>query len=235
MSQATRLQDSRGRVFMEIRCSNDEIGGRRPHRGDDTTIGDTGREIRMSRKSKNVGTDLGLSEREKEELHRIARSVIEAKCRGNPLPYVSPSTEKLGEKCGAFVSLYKKGMLRGCIGSLQADEPLYKTVEDMAQAAAFRDPRFRAVTEDELPYLDLEISVLTPFRQIQDPEEVQVGVHGIMIRKGFTSGLLLPQVATERNWDRITFLQETCRKAGLPKESWKDRDAEIYVFSADVF
>ena len=106
---------------------------------------------------------------------------------------------------------------------------------EMAQAAAFRDPRFRAVTEDELPYLDIEISVLTPLRQIESPEEVQVGLHGIMIRKGFLSGLLLPQVATERNWDRTTFLQETCRKAGLSPDAWMDDDAEIYVFSADVF
>lgn len=184
---------------------------------------------------KKVGTDLGLAEEEKQELLRIARDVIGAKSRGEPLPYISATTEKLGEKSGAFVSLYKKGMLRGCIGSLQADEPLYKTVEEMAQAAAFRDPRFRAVTEDELPYLDLEISVLTPLRQIHDPKEVEVGLHGIMIRKGFLSGLLLPQVATERNWDRQTFLQETCKKAGLPMNSWQDDDAEIYVFSADVF
>lgn len=189
----------------------------------------------MSREKKNVGMDLGLTSDEKGELLRIARGVIEAKSTGKPLPYVSASSKKLEERYGAFVSLYKKGMLRGCIGSLQADEPLYKQVEEMAQAAAFRDPRFRAVTPDELPYLDIEISVLTPLRQIDDPEEVQVGVHGIMIRKGFLSGLLLPQVATERNWDRKTFLQETCRKAGLPGNAWMDEDAEIYVFSADVF
>ena len=189
----------------------------------------------MSLNKKLVGTDLGLTNEEKAELLRIARSVIEAKSSGKPLPYLSASSKKLEEPYGAFVSLHKKGMLRGCIGSLQADEPLYKTVEEMAQAAAFRDPRFRAVTEDELPYLDVEISVLTPLRQIDNPEEVQVGTHGIMIRKGFLSGLLLPQVAAERNWDRTTFLQETCRKAGLPGNAWMDDDTEIYVFSADVF
>ena len=234
MSWRTRFFDSSGRVFMEITCSNDRLGTQSTRRGDRAAKVDTGREARMSSK-KNVGTDLGLAEEEKQELLRIARDAIEAKSRGEPLPYISASTQKLGEKCGAFVSLYKKGMLRGCIGSLQADEPLYKTVEEMAQAAAFRDPRFRAVTEDELPYLDLEISVLTPLRQILDPKEIKVGLHGIMIRKGFLSGLLLPQVATERNWDRETFLRETCKKAGLPTDSWKEDDAEIYVFSADVF
>ncbi|MFH1113263.1 MAG: AmmeMemoRadiSam system protein A [Pseudomonadota bacterium] len=184
---------------------------------------------------KNVGTDLGLTRDEKAQLQRIARSVVEAKSSGKPLPYISASSPKLEERCGAFVSLYKKGMLRGCIGSLQADGPLYKTVEEMAQAAASRDPRFRPVTEDELPYLDIEISVLTPLRQIRNPEEVRVGIHGLMIRKGFLSGLLLPQVAAERNWDRPTFLRETCRKAGLPPDAWMDDDAELYVFSADVF
>jgi AmmeMemoRadiSam system protein A len=126
-------------------------------------------------------------------------------------------------------------MLRGCIGSLDASDPLYLTVEEMAQAAAFRDPRFRPVSEDELPYLDLEISVLTPMREIDDQDEIEVGKHGIMIKKGRLSGLLLPQVASERNWDRITFLEETCRKAGLPRDAWKDKETKIYVFSADVF
>lgn len=188
----------------------------------------------MSRK-KDVGVDLGLSDEEKKELHRIARTVIENRTRKNPLPKYVPATEKLKENRGAFVCLYKKGMLRGCIGSLEADEPLHKTIEDMAQAAAFRDPRFAPVREEELPHLDLEISVLTPLQEINDPQEVQVGLHGILVRKGMWSGLLLPQVATERNWDRITFLRETCRKAGLPLDAWKDKETKIYVFSADVF
>ena len=133
------------------------------------------------------------------------------------------------------MSIHKKGMLRGCIGTLEASSPLWKCVEDMAQAAAFRDPRFRPVTEEELPYMDVEISVLTPFCEVEDPAAIQVGLHGLLIRKGYMSGLLLPQVASERNWDCITFLQETCRKAGLPADAWKDEDTKIYVFSADVF
>jgi uncharacterized protein (TIGR00296 family) len=91
------------------------------------------------------------------------------------------------------------------------------------------------VSEDELPYLDMEISVLTPLTEIHDYEEIEVGRHGIMIRRGGLSGLLLPQVASERNWDRITFLQETCRKAGLPRDAWKEKETKVYVFSADVF
>ncbi len=189
----------------------------------------------MSSEKARVGVDLGLTDDEKQELRRIARTVIEAKSRGQAVPSFRPSTEKLKEGCGAFVCIYKQGMLRGCIGSLDADDPLYKNVAEMAQAAACRDPRFRPVSPDELPYLDLEISALTPLIQISDPEEIQVGKHGIMIKKGMLSGLLLPQVASERNWDRVTFLQETCRKAGLPMDAWKDKGTEIYVFSADVF
>jgi AmmeMemoRadiSam system protein A len=189
----------------------------------------------MSSERKRVGIDLGLTDDEKQELRRIARTVIESKSRGKPLPSIPPTSEKLKEGRGAFVCIYKQGMLRGCIGSLDAADPLHKTVEEMAQAAAFRDPRFTPVSEDELPYLDMEISVLTPLTEIHDHEEIEVGKHGIMIRRGMLSGLLLPQVASERNWDRITFLQETCRKAGLPRDAWKEKETKIYVFSADVF
>ncbi|MEJ2717617.1 MAG: AmmeMemoRadiSam system protein A, partial [Deltaproteobacteria bacterium] len=133
----------------------------------------------MSSGKKDVGVDLGLTDEEKNSLHRIARTVIEKKARGEQLPSFDVSEGKLGEKRGAFVCVYKQGMLRGCIGSLEASEPLATTVEEMAEAAAFRDPRFRPVTQDELPYLDLEISVLTPLQQISDPEEIEVGKHGI--------------------------------------------------------
>lgn len=189
----------------------------------------------MSPQKKKVGVDLGLSDEEKKELHRVARTVIEKRARREQLPSFAANTEKLNEERGAFVCVYKQGMLRGCIGSLDARDPLIKTVEEMAQAAAFQDPRFRPVSADELPYLDLEISVLTPLEEVKSPEEIEVGKHGILIRKGYNSGLLLPQVATERDWDRVTFLQETCRKAGLPRDAWQDKDARIYVFSADVF
>lgn len=184
---------------------------------------------------KEVGVDLGLTDDEKAELRRIARTVIEKRALCESFPPVAASGGKLDEKWGAFVSIYKQGMLRGCIGTLESSNPLCKTIEDMAQAAAFRDPRFRPIGPEELPYLELEISVLTPLREIKDPSEIQVGRDGILIRQGSCSGLLLPQVATERNWDLATFLEETCRKAGLPKHAWKDRNTKIYAFSADVF
>jgi AmmeMemoRadiSam system protein A len=183
---------------------------------------------------KSVGVDLGLSRDEKEELRRIAREAIAKKLRGDS-SLASPSSEKLKAAQGAFVSLHKRGMLRGCIGTLQTNAPLYKTVEEMAKAAAFEDPRFSPLTEEELAFIDLEISVLTPFEEIKDPEQIQVGLHGLLIRRGSSSGLLLPQVAADRKWNRQTFLEETCRKAGLPKDAWRDPDAKVYVFSADVF
>jgi AmmeMemoRadiSam system protein A len=105
----------------------------------------------------------------------------------------------------------------------------------MAEAAAFQDPRFPPVSSQELGQLDYEISVLTPLRRIKDVEEIQVGIHGIYLKRGGSSGLLLPQVATEWGWDRTTFLEHTCTKAGLPEDAWKDRKTEIYIFSADVF
>lgn len=189
----------------------------------------------MSPQEKDVGLDLGFTDEEKKLLHEIVRTVIECKARKQKVTACPAPTEKLKEKRGAFVTLYKKGMLRGCIGCLDAKAPLYQVVEEMAEAAAFRDPRFRPVCEEELPHVELEISVLTPLEKVRDPDDIQVGCHGIVIRKGCQSGLLLPQVATERRWDCTTFLKETCRKAGLPMDAWQDPDTEIYVFSADVF
>ena len=108
-------------------------------------------------------------------------------------------------------------------------------LEEMAAAAAFEDSRFPPLEAQELKDLDLEISVLTPLKKVQDIGEIEVGKHGLYIKKGFYAGLLLPQVATEYKWDRVTFLEETCRKAGLPKDAWKEKGTEIYMFSADIF
>ncbi len=187
------------------------------------------------RRGKNAGVDLGLSDREKETLLHIAKTVIESKARGKPVPKFTVDSPKLKENRGAFVTLNKGGQLRGCIGYIQARKPLYQTVEEMAAQAAFHDPRFDPVTERELPDLEIEISVLTPLKRIKGVEEIEVGKHGIFIEKGFYSGLLLPQVATEYRWDRKTFLEHTCFKAGLPKDSWKDEDTVISIFSADIF
>jgi len=186
-------------------------------------------------KKEKVGVDLGLNAEEKKTLHDIAHTVIWNKVAGKPVPEFHVKSGRLTELRGAFVTITKKGTLRGCIGHIRALLPLYKTIEEMAAAAAFDDPRFPPITKNELKDLEIEISVLTPFKQITDVKEIEVGKHGIYIEKGFYSGLLLPQVATEYRWDRDTFLEHTCRKAGLPPDAWKDKDTRIYIFSADIF
>jgi AmmeMemoRadiSam system protein B/AmmeMemoRadiSam system protein A len=187
------------------------------------------------KEEKKVGVDLGLNPDEKRLLHQIARTVIENRAKGKPVPEFKIDAPVLKENRGAFVTINKKGQLRGCIGYIEGRGPLYKTVEEMAEAAAFRDPRFSPVKDKELPELEIEISVLTPLRKITDVNEIEVGKHGIYIKKGWYSGLLLPQVATEYKMDRQTFLEHTCQKAGLPSNAWKDKNTEIYIFSADIF
>jgi AmmeMemoRadiSam system protein B/AmmeMemoRadiSam system protein A len=190
---------------------------------------------KMREEKKKVGVDLGLNPQEKEKLHQIVKTVIENKARGKAVPEFKVDSPVLKESRGAFVTITKKGQLRGCIGYIEGRGPLHKTVEEMAEAAAFRDPRFGSVTETELSDLEYEISVLTPLRKITDMNEIEVGKHGIYMKKGWNSGLLLPQVATEYGWDRQTFLEHTCQKAGLPTNAWKDKSTEIYIFSADIF
>ncbi|HUT62428.1 MAG TPA: AmmeMemoRadiSam system protein A, partial [Anaerolineae bacterium] len=155
--------------------------------------------------------------------------------KGGPVPEFDNFNGKLGEKWGAFVTLNKKGQLRGCIGHIIGDKPLITTVAEMAMAAALQDPRFPRVESTELSDIDFEISVLTPIRRIKNIEEIVVGRDGIIITRGWNKGLLLPQVATEYGWDRITFLEHTCNKAGLPKDAWKDKNTVIEMFSAEVF
>jgi AmmeMemoRadiSam system protein B/AmmeMemoRadiSam system protein A len=183
-----------------------------------------------------VGVDLGLSNEEKEILKEIARTTIQCRLEGNPPPRgYEGVTPILKEPRGAFVTLEKRGQLRGCIGLIEAIKPLYQTVQEMAEAAAFRDPRFPALRIEEWPEVEIEISVLTPLREVQDASEIQVGLHGLCIVKGPYRGLLLPQVATDHNWDRETFLAHTCMKAGLPNDAWKDPGAKVYIFSSDIF
>ncbi len=183
---------------------------------------------------KKEGIDRGLTAEEKQALLRIAREAIAAELGGKITPN-SSQQGALEEKRGAFVSLKKRGRLRGCIGYIEARKPLARTVEEMAVAAAFQDPRFPPLCHDELKDLQLEISVLTPLRRVEDVNEIRIGTHGLYIRRGGRSGLLLPQVATEWCWDRDMFLRETCCKAGLAPDAWKDPETEIYLFAADVF
>lgn len=182
-----------------------------------------------------VGVDLGLSEDEKEVLRGVVKETLESVVNGGRVPEFKDKSGKLGEEWGAFVTLTKNGQLRGCIGHIIGTMPLIDTVGQMARAAALEDPRFPKVQPNELKDIDFEISVLTPIRKVNDIEEIVVGRDGIIISNKWARGLLLPQVATEYGWDRITFLEQTCRKAGLPKGAWKDKDTVIEMFSAEVF
>jgi AmmeMemoRadiSam system protein A len=188
--------------------------------------------------SKEAQTALGedeFSEEEKEFLRRLACEAIEHRLLGKPMPSREGESERLKEKRGAFVTLKTKGQLRGCIGHTQPIKALSQTIIDMAQAAAFQDPRFPPLSPKELPDLSIEISALSPFRQIQEVDEIKVGKHGLFIERGFNAGLLLPQVAPEYGWDRLTFLEHTCQKAGMPKDAWKDGRTKIFVFTAEIF
>lgn len=175
-----------------------------------------------------------LSAEERQRLKTLVKETIEGVLFGRETLAVD-LTEPLKEKCGAFVTIKNCGNLRGCIGYVRGYLPLHETVKEMAIQAAFNDPRFEPVSRDEWKDIDFEISVLTPMKKIEDVGEIEVGVHGLYIEKGVHSGLLLPQVATEQKWDRTEFLEHTCYKAGLPKDAWKSKDTDIYIFSADVF
>jgi AmmeMemoRadiSam system protein A len=176
-----------------------------------------------------------LTAKEKEVLLDIAKKAIAAGINRKEIPELKIDSENLKQKRGAFVTLKKSGQLRGCIGYIKAYKPLGETVQEMAIAAAFNDPRFPSLKSDELQHLTFEISVLSPFKRIKDVNEIEVGKHGLYIVRGYNSGLLLPQVAIEYEWDRETFLKETCHKAGLPLQAWMDKETEIYIFSAEYF
>lgn len=176
-----------------------------------------------------------LSNEEKQQLLAIARKSLEEYLSKGRIPSFEVTSPNLKEKRGAFVTLKKAGMLRGCIGLIYPIKPLYQTVAEMAVASAVDDPRFPPLSLDELPLVEIEISVLSPLERVKNIEEIEVGKHGLYIRSGPFSGLLLPQVATEYNWDRETFLQHTCLKAGLPSDAWKSKDVELYKFTAEVF
>jgi len=175
----------------------------------------------------------GLTIDDKKTLLEIARNAITARFAGKK--YEPPEVETLADDKGAFVTLSIGGDLRGCIGQMRGYGPLYQVIADMAVAAAFEDPRFMPLTEEEFESVDIEISVLTPLERVRSFDEIKVGRDGLIIKLEYHSGLLLPQVASEHRWDRTTFLEQTCLKAGLPKNAYKDKFAEVYRFSADVF
>ena len=188
------------------------------------------------RPERRIMGEFKLGTEDREALLQIARQTLE-RCALHgkyQASGIEPDREALKAQCGAFVTLHQHGRLRGCIGTFHGEGHLCRTIESMAYAAGWQDPRFPHLRPDEIAHLDIEISVLSPLRQITDVAEIEVGKHGIYISKGFNRGVLLPQVATEQGWDRETFLAHTCLKAGLPPDAWK-KGATIEIFSADVF
>ena len=189
----------------------------------------------LAQKGEAMMKDEYLNKDEKGKLLQIARASIIEAVTGKREEQPEVTEERLKENTGAFVTIKKHGQLRGCIGYIIAVKPLHETVKEVAKSAAINDHRFRPVSDEELKDIELEISALTPLKRITDVGEIEVGKHGIYMKRGFYSGILLPQVATEYGWDRQTFLEHTCMKAGLPKDAWKDESTEIYIYSAEVF
>jgi AmmeMemoRadiSam system protein A len=185
--------------------------------------------------SEAVGTGSAsyLDAAQRETLLGIARRALEGYVRAGKVPLEEGAQGKLAAPGAAFVTLTKNGRLRGCIGYTEAVAPLFKVVQECAVAAAAEDPRFPPVSPMELPSLRVEISVLTPLVPIR-PEEVEIGRHGLMVSQGRMRGLLLPQVPVEWGWDRETFLDQTCVKAGLPPSAWR-HGATLRAFTAEVF
>jgi AmmeMemoRadiSam system protein B/AmmeMemoRadiSam system protein A len=177
-----------------------------------------------------------LNQKQKKRLLEIARKTIETYVREGKTAEFTEDDEVLHKEMGAFVTLHKHGQLRGCIGNMVGRGPLYLTVRNMAIESATQDPRFAPVKENELKDIDIEISVLSPLEKIDSPDKIVMGRHGVLVQRGFRSGVYLPQVATETGWDKEEFMNSLClHKAGIPATSWKDGSCDIYIFSAEVF
>jgi len=176
-----------------------------------------------------------LASSERRLLLRLARRAIAEALDGEPArPDGESLPEALRVPAAVFVSLHLKGELRGCIGSLSPEAPMAEAVADNARLAAFEDPRFAPLTPDELPHLEIEISVLSPFERC-DPKEIVIGRDGLMIRKGARAGLFLPQVAVEWGWSREEYLERLCQKGHLPPGEWCRPGVILERFTAEVF
>lgn len=176
-----------------------------------------------------------VSQEDKRALLKIARMTLKKYLFDGTLPKIDVDSEELQKKRGVFVTLKKGGELRGCIGRIVADKELYKVVQEYAIHAACDDPRFPHLKKEELDEVEIEISVLSPFQEVKTLDEIEVGTHGLLIHKGFHSGLLLPQVPAEYEWDKKTYLEHLCYKAGLPPDAYKEPDAILSKFTAIVF
>lgn len=183
-----------------------------------------------------------LSNNQQKDLLAIARFAIKSSLTGKSCDDIIKEVDNtfelndiMMEHRGAFVTLKKYGDLRGCIGYIDPVKPLYITVIENSINAAFSDYRFPSVKTEELKDIKIEISVLSPIEPLLDIESILVGRDGLIVKKGFKQGLLLPQVASEYKWDKYEFLSHTCMKAGLPHDEWKKKEIEIQKFSSFVF
>ena len=175
-----------------------------------------------------------MKDETKQVLLKIARDAIEAHLLGEPVPLVQTDNIDLLQTAGAFITLRNQGALRGCIGQMTSELPLYQVVQEKAVAAATQDPRFHPVDPHELSDLTIEISVLSPLEKTNRPEDIEVGKHGVLIEKSGWRGVLLPEVPITYGWNRTTFLDQVCIKAGLPPGSWKT-GADLFVFTSEHF
>jgi AmmeMemoRadiSam system protein A len=201
--------------------------------------------MRISRAGTSAGSPISgmlmepskplLGESACRELLALARNTLESYFTTGQVPAYQAGNPELLKGGAAFVSLHCGEDLRGCIGLLSDEGELYRTVQRCALSAALEDTRFKPVTLDEVAGLSIEISVLSPPRRVTDVQLIEVGKHGLIIARGGQRGLLLPQVAAKYNWDRNTFLSQTCRKAGLPANAWSQPDTVIQIFEAQVF
>jgi hypothetical protein len=181
------------------------------------------------------GEDM-LNNQQKKKLLKIARASINTYLQTGKKMQLSETDAVLTQEMGAFVTLNKHAQLRGCIGNLTASQPLYLTIRDMAVEAAVSDPRFTPLTLAELKDIEIEISVLSPLKKVDSADKIELGKDGVLVRKGYQSGVFLPQVATETGWSKEEFLNNLCaQKAGLPADAWKDKSTELYIFKAEVF
>lgn len=191
-----------------------------------------------SSKSENEASSIeeqfNLTEEQQGELCQLAHKTLEEYVRGNVLKILETDDPALNQLSGVFITLRKAGALRGCIGQLWAENPIYQAVQENTIAAATRDPRFSPVMVEELGDISVKISVLSPLHKINKINEIIVGTHGLMIEYVGRRGVLLPQVPLERGWDRTTFLENLCLKAGLPPNAWKDNPT-IYSFTSFEF
>jgi AmmeMemoRadiSam system protein B/AmmeMemoRadiSam system protein A len=229
MIAAERMGARRARVLHY--ANSGDVGGDRSR-----VVGYGAGVLVKAKASAQPQAPFSLSDPEKEALLVLARQSVEHAVRTRDVfePEL-PQSVALQQERGAFVTLKIDAVLRGCVGFASAVKPLYMTVRDTSTLAALRDPRFQPVEVSELDRLQYDISVLSPLRRAMDIGEIEVGRHGLLVKLGNHEGLLLPQVPVEHRWDAMTFLQQTCMKAGLKPEAWADPGIDIFLFTAVIF